>query len=203
MSETSESPEANPPDDPQRAQHLSARVPQHVSSGKFSTGAVVLTGPSEFVVDFVQAIGGPPFVAARVVMPHAVLPKFIDALGRNLELYQNNFGPPPTLPRPPGEAKKPSVQQIYDELKISDDVLTGAYANGVMITHTASEFRFDFLTNLFPTSAVAARVFLSTPQVPRLHHSLQQTLQQFHDRLRSQQQDPEPPPDAPTADNDE
>jgi hypothetical protein len=44
---------------------------------------------------------------------------------------------------------------------LPDEELSGSYANGVMIGHTPSEFKFDFLTNLFPTSAVSARVFLS------------------------------------------
>ena len=29
-----------------------ARVPDHVADGCFSTGAIVMTGPSEYVVDF-------------------------------------------------------------------------------------------------------------------------------------------------------
>ena len=67
-------------------------------------------------------------------------------------------------------------------------MLSGVYANGVMIVHTASEFKLDFLTNLFPHSAVSARVFLSAPQVPRLIQSLGGTYQQFQQRVSQQQQ---------------
>ena len=63
-----------------RVQHVSARVPEQVSRGSFSTGAIVMTGGTEFIVDFVMNLGTPASVAARVVMPHATMPQFIEAL---------------------------------------------------------------------------------------------------------------------------
>jgi hypothetical protein len=184
-----------------RVQHVSARVPEGVGRGAFSTGAIVMTGATEFIVDFIQNLGTPPCVAARVVMPHATMPQFIEALRKNLEIYRQRFGDPPQLPRNPNpQQKQPSAQEIYDDLKLEDELLSGAYANGVMIGHTPSEFKFDFLTNLFPTSAVSARVFLSTPQVPRLLDSLQGTYKQFQQRVqqqRDQQGGQNPPPPSP------
>jgi len=182
-----------------RVQHVSARVPERVSRGAFSTGAIVMTGANEFIIDFIQNLGAPPYVAARVIMPHGAMPQFIEALRKNLEMYRQRFGDPPALPRTPPPAKQPTAQEIYDELKLPDDLLSGAYANGVMIGHTPSEFKFDFLTNLFPTSAVSARVFLAAPQVPRLLESLQNTFRQFQQRIQQQRQtqagqNPPPPP---------
>jgi hypothetical protein len=205
---------AQPPDGPGgesgshseqvRVQHVSARVPEQVSRGAFSTGAIVMTGGTEFIVDFIMNLGTPASVAARVVMPHATMPQFIEALKKNLEIYKQRFGDPPALPQGQQPAKQPTAQEIYDDLKLPDDMLSGAYANGVMIGHTPSEFKFDFLTNLFPNSAVSARVFLSAPQVPRLLNSLQSTYQQFQQRVQQQRdaqgrQDPPPPspPDQP------
>ncbi len=167
-----------------RVQHVSARVPENVSRGAFSTGVIVMTGPTEFILDFIQNIGHPPQVSARVVMPHSTLPQFADALRKNLDIYTQRFGPPPPLPRFPPPAKQPTAQEIYDELKMPDSILSGSYANGVMIGHTASEFKFDFLTNLFPHSAVSCRVYMSTPQAPRLLESLDSTFQQFQQRIR-------------------
>lgn len=186
-------------------QHVTARVPESVSRGAFSTGVIVMTGGSEFILDFVQNIGGPPQVAARVVMPHGALPQFAEALKKNLGMYTERFGPPPELPKPPQPAKPQSAQELYDELKLPDSLLSGAYANGVMIGHTASEFKLDFLTNLFPHSAVSARVYLSAPQVPRLLESLISTFQQFQERVRQQQaQQPQaPPPPRPESSEDE
>ena len=48
-----------------KIQHVTARVPEQVSAGAFSTGVIVMTGSSEFILDFIQNIGGPPQVAAR------------------------------------------------------------------------------------------------------------------------------------------
>jgi len=189
-----------------RMQHVTARVPEKVSPGAFSTGVIVMTGSTEFILDFVQNIGGPPQVAARVVMPHATLPQFAEALRKNLEIYTQRFGPPPTLPAPQQPQKQQTAQEVYDELKLPDNLLSGAYSNGVMIGHTASEFKLDFLTNLFPHSAVSSRVYLAAPQVPRLLDSLNSTFRQFQERVRQQQQQqrdggdkPQDPPAEPTA----
>ena len=111
------------PSEQVRTQHVTARVPEHVSRGVFSTGVILMTGGSEFVIDFIQNVGPPASVAARVVVPHAVMPQFIDALKKNLDIYSNRFGTPPELPKPQPGAKRPSVQEIYDELKIPDEVL--------------------------------------------------------------------------------
>jgi hypothetical protein len=183
-----------------RTQNVTARVPEHVSRGAFSTGVIVMTGGTEFVLDFIQNVGPPAQVAARVVIPHAVLPQFIEALKTNLTMYTQRFGQPPELPRPQPGQRQPSAQEIYDDLKMSDSILSGAYANGVMISHTPAEFRLDFLTNLFPHPAVSARVYLSAPQIPRLHESLTGTWRQFQQRVQQPPgqrpgQAPEPPPE--------
>jgi hypothetical protein len=177
-------------------------VPERVSRGAFSTGAIVMTGATEFILDFVQNVGNPPQVAARVVMPHANLPQFIEALRKNLEIYTQRFGPPKELPKPTPPPRPQTAQEIYDELKLPDELLSGAYANGVMIGHTPSEFKLDFLTNLFPHTAVSSRVFLSAPQVPRLIDSLHNTFEQFQKRVREQRerqagQQGETPPNPP------
>lgn len=191
-----QNPPPNPPEgggpssEQVRVQHITARVPEHVSRGAFSTGMIVMTGSTEFILDFIQNIGHPPQVAARIVMPHGTMPQFIQALKTNLEMYTQRFGQPPEMPRPQPGAKQPTAQEIYDELKMPDSLLSGAYANGVMIGHTAAEFKLDFLTNLFPHSAVSSRVYLSAPQVPRILESLSNTFQQFQQRLRQ----PPPPP---------
>lgn len=140
------------PKNPIRASH---RVPDRIAEGCFSTGAIVMTGPSEYIIDFLQTIGRAQRVAARVVIPHPVMPQFIEALQTNLGLYRDRFGDPsPTAPQDPN-ARRPSPQEIYDDLKLPDDVLSGAYANGVMIGHGATEFGLDFLTSFFPQSAVS------------------------------------------------
>jgi hypothetical protein len=188
-----------------RTSHMSARVPDGVSQGTFSTGMIVMTGATEFVLDFVQNVSRPHQVVARVVMPHAALPQFADALRKNIELYRQRFGEPPTIPRP-DMSKRPTIQEIYDDLKLPDEVLSGSYANGVMISHTPSDFVFDFLTTFFPKSAVSRRVFLSAAQVSRILESLDNTNKQLQDRMRQQREGPggpptgeTPPPESPSS----
>jgi hypothetical protein len=55
-------------------------------------------------------------------------------------------------------------------------MLSGDYANSVLVRHSATEFCFDFITNIFPLSAVSSRVFLAVPQVPLLLQSLSRAL---------------------------
>lgn len=187
------------PNQPQENPTLRARVPDDVASGTFSTGAIVMTGPTEFIIDFLQTIGRPHKVAARVVIPHAVMPQFIDALNTNLDLYRNRFGDPvtPQPQNPNPEARRPSPQEIYDDLKMPDEVLSGTYANGVMIGHGATEFGLDFLTSFFPQSAVSCRVFVASGQVPRLLDSLKGAVKQLEQRRQAAQNPPEQPPEAP------
>ncbi|MEL6106184.1 MAG: DUF3467 domain-containing protein [Planctomycetota bacterium] len=200
MSADDPSPGSAPdPNQPPENPTLRARVPDDVAGGTFSTGAIVMTGPTEFIIDFLQTIGRPHKVAARVVIPHAVMPQFIDALNTNLDLYRNRFGEPvsPQPQNPNPDARRPSPQEIYDDLKMPDEVLSGTYANGVMIGHGATEFGLDFLTSFFPQSAVSCRVFVASGQVPRLLDSLKGAVKQLEQRRQASQNPTEQPPQPP------
>jgi hypothetical protein len=124
------------------------------------------------------------------------MPRFIAALEDNLKRFSDKFGPPPAMPKPENP-RRPSIQEIYDDLKLSDDVLSGSYANSVLIGHSPAEFSFDFITNFFPNSAVSKRVYVSAPQVPPLLDSLRNTFRQFQSRANQPpppQEGEEPPP---------
>jgi len=187
MSAEQEPQDSKPPQQPAPQQHVSARVPDRIGTGVFSSGVLVIPGSTEFILDFVQNLGQPATVAARVVMPHATMPQFIQALKTNLEMYTKRFGAPPELPPPNPNQKKPTLQEIYDDLKIADDTLSGSYSNAVMIGHAASEFKFDFLANMMPTPAVSCRIYLSAPHIPRLLQSLTKTYDDFQKRVAEQQ----------------
>lgn len=175
--------------------NLSARVPEKVARGVFSTGVLVLQGASEFVLDFVLRMNQPHQVVSRVVLPMNLVPQFIDALKGNLENYRNSFGSPPQAPPQPQQQQPPpappTIEEIYQDLKIADDVMVGAYANSVMVVHTASEFCLEFISNFYPKAVIAARVFLSAPQVPVLLSTMTQSWQNLQTKL--QQQQPPPP----------
>ena len=194
--------------------HIGALVPESVAAGVFTTGAVVLNGPHEFILDFLLRMSKPQQVAARVVLPPAVVPRFISALRDNLNNYTQRFGNPvmpgtpahPLCPPATAEAyqqqlqqpqQQGSAQELYEQLKIKDTELGGAYANAVMIGHTATEFLFDFITTFFPRSVVSARVYMSAPNVPRLLDSLTHSFEQFQRKIAATQQ---PPPQKPLDD---
>jgi hypothetical protein len=194
-------PPAQPACFTQEIQHpqVSARVPEKVGRGVFSTGAMVLQGPNEFVLDFVLNLAPPHQLVARVVLPPTVMPSLIAALRENLANYQAKFGPPPVLPVPTPPPTPPPIEEIYGQLKLPDDLLSGVYANVVMIGHSAAEFYFDFITNFYPRSAVSCRVFFSVPQIPGLLNTLTRSYQQFQQKLAAGQLPrPELPGPSPT-----
>lgn len=170
---------------------VSARVPEGVARGVFSSGCMVLNGPSEFVLDFVLRLSHPYQLAARVILPKHVLPQFLGALEENLKIYEQNFGSLPQAPAQQfGEPMPDSVEEIYEQLKATDEQMRGSYANAVLIGHSGPEYWFDFIANIMPRSIVTARVFMAAPQVPGLHDALVRMWKEF-----LEEQPPPPPPD--------
>jgi hypothetical protein len=183
----------------QEVQHsqVSARVPEKVGRGVFSTGAMVFQGANEFVIDFVLRMAHPHQIVARVVLPLSIMPNIIGALRENLNNYQTKFGPPPALPVPPHPPTPPPIEEIYSQLKLPDDLLSGAYANAVMIAHSPAEFYFDFITNFYPRSAVSCRVYLAAPQVPGFLNTLTRSWQQYQQKQAAPPRPPETKPPGP------
>lgn len=180
----------------QELQHsmVAARVPENVGPGTFSNGAIVLTGPHEFVVDFVLRLSPPHRIAQRVVMSPVVVGLFLRALKENLDKYQHNFGPAPRLPPPPPNIKPPPISEVYENLKLPEDQMSGVYANAVMIVHSPAEFGFDFVTSFYPKSAVSSRIFMSVPHVVQFFESLTKSYEQFLQRVQNHPQNLPPPP---------
>jgi hypothetical protein len=173
---------------------VSARVPERVARGVMTTGVIVLDSPNEFVLDFLQGLSRPPQIVARVVLPPQVMFSFVASLKDNLGKFSERFGPPAPLPKPPAQ-NRPSIQELYDHFKLPDDLLSGTYANSVLIGHSPSEFLFDFITGFFPTASVSARVYLSAQQAPRVVETLSAALVTYQRRF---QQQPQPPQQNPT-----
>jgi len=170
-----------------------------VGRGVFATAAVVLHGPNEYTLDFIQSIVHPSRVAARIVLPPKVAVQFTAALGEAIGKYAQSFGGPPREPSRPaapkpdqagepgqsagpaggagagGARQEPPIADIYEQLKLPDEMLGGVYANVVSITHTGSEFCFDFIAQFFPRSAVTARVYMAASRVPDFHASLKRS----------------------------
>lgn len=221
---------------------VSALVPEQVSRGVFSTGVIVVTGNTEFILDFVLVVGAPSTVVARVICTIETLRRMVAAIHRNVESFAARGGAvmreeladatPPAggtechvedekfrdsigteqfvgvaIPVPEGpterlssaektaaegdsdapmvKANKQSPAELYDDITVPDDVQVGVYANGLIIGHTDSEFKLDFVANMFPKSVVTSRIFMSAPQLVRLLDTLERTVQQFDLRHES------------------
>lgn len=227
MSEDANTPHGGPPDPSQPGgsddlylgkirqdqMGIGARVPERVANGSFATGAIVLEGPGEFLIDFVQGIARPARICARIVMVPPVMHSFLQALRDNLQKYEAAFGPPKPVPRPPQD-RRPSIKEVYDDLRLGDDVLSGSYATHAMIAHSPADFYFDFITRFYPTASVSARVYMSASQVPRFLESLTVSFGNYQKRMQAHggpppggfpiaplpPPEPEPPRQPPPAD---
>ncbi|MSR30776.1 MAG: DUF3467 domain-containing protein [Gemmataceae bacterium] len=173
-----------------RYSQSSARVPEKVVSGVFSSGALLLNGPHEFILDFLQRLVQPHRLASRVVMSPPSFASFINALDENLSMYAGKFGPLPPMPPPPPGAVPLPIDELYAQIKTNDDLLGGVYANAVMISHNPAEFAFDFIATFYPRSVVVSRIYMSAAQATGFSHTLKKGYQQFCERLNPPQGPP-------------
>lgn len=77
----------------------------------------------------------------------------------------------------------PGTKQL--QIKVHDDILKGAYANAMQVSHTQEEFILDFL-NLYPHQGVGivnARVIISPGHLKRIIAALQDNLKKYEDRF--------------------
>jgi hypothetical protein len=91
---------------------------------------------------------------------------------------------PPASKPPSNLTRKMTAQEVYDDLKLPDELLSGAYANAVVIGHGPHEFSLDFITNFYPQFAVSSRVYLAAGQIHRLLDSLRSAWEQYRQRLQ-------------------
>jgi Protein of unknown function (DUF3467) len=168
-------------------QPVAARVPEKIAKGIFCTGQVILDSPKEFVVDFLQGLTRPFQVVSRVVMTPQTVAELADALTKNVEAYTRTFGPPPAIPGPPPKTR-PTLQEIYENFRLPEDLLSGTYANSVMIGHSSSEFFMDFISGFYPTSAVAARIFMPIQQITRFQNALTSSLENHRQRFKKREE---------------
>lgn len=171
-------------------QPVAARVPTTVGKGIFTTGVVIQDGVNEFVLDFLQGLSRPPQIAGRVVLAPGTMDALVRTMDENLNKFIQQFGPPAPLPPPPTQ-RRPSIQEIYENFKLPEELWSGTYANSVMVGHGASEFFMDFITSFYPTAAVACRVYFAAQQAPRILDTLRLSYQQYQRKHPGQGRPPE------------
>jgi hypothetical protein len=171
-------------------QPVAARLPAHVGKGVFTTGVLVQDGPNEFVLDFLQALSQPKQIVGRVVLAPGVMAALIRTLAENLSRFVQQFGPPAALPVPQLQ-RQPTVQEIYENFKLPEELYSGTYANSVLVGHGPSEFFMDFITSFYPTASVACRVYFAAQQAPRILDTLRLSYQQYQRKHPGQNRPPQ------------
>ena len=171
----------------------SARVPEKIARGATATGFMAFFGPNEFVIDFLQLLARPATLVQRVVMSPVVAEQFLAVLRENLSRYTAQFGAPPAMPKGQTPDKPRPPQEIYDDIKIADDILSGVYANTVMVGHSPAEFGIDFITSFIPHASVSARIYVAAPRVPQLIDTLNGLVIQYKRQRPAQGTPPQTP----------
>jgi hypothetical protein len=69
------------------------------------------------------------------------------------------------------------AQQI--QIKITDEIAKGNYANMMMVTHTTEEFVLDFVNLLPPNGMVTNRVIVSPGHMKRMLAALQENMDKY------------------------
>jgi hypothetical protein len=91
-------------------------------------------------------------------------------------------GPPPhqgPAPGHPGAGMPPPILELYEQLKFPEELLSGAFANAVMIRHAPDEFAFDFIASFYPRPVVTARVFMAAGRIPSLVDAMHNSLRRY------------------------
>lgn len=80
------------------------------------------------------------------------------------------------------------------KIKATDEVLKGAYANQMIISHTREEFILDFISAFPPEGILNARVIISPGHLKRVIRALQENLGKYEKKFGVVKEAPEPKP---------
>lgn len=78
------------------------------------------------------------------------------------------------------QQQSPSGQQQV-QVKATDEVLKGAYANMAQIVHTAEEFVVDFMNIVPPTGNLVSRVIVSPAHAKRIAQVLTENVKKYEE----------------------
>jgi len=84
------------------------------------------------------------------------------------------------------------------EIKITDDILRGVYANNMAVAHTKEEFILDFINIFPPKGIVNARIVISPGHMKRIIKALNDNMLKYESKFGAIIEAPEPK-DLPSA----
>ena len=73
--------------------------------------------------------------------------------------------------------QQPNQNQV--QVKLTDDVLKGVYANMVQVGHSSEEFVLDFMNIFPPSGVVTARVIISPSHAKRVMMALSDNIKKY------------------------
>ena len=79
------------------------------------------------------------------------------------------------------ENQQQSQQQL--QVKVTDEVLKGVYANMVQVGHTPEEFILDFMSLFPPQGLIVSRVMVSPAHMKRLVDALGDNLKKYEEQF--------------------
>lgn len=74
-------------------------------------------------------------------------------------------------------------QEQQLQVKVSDEILKGVYANMVQIGHTQEEFVLDFMNVYPPAGVLNSRVIVSPSHLKRIVAALQDNLKKYEEQF--------------------
>jgi len=76
-----------------------------------------------------------------------------------------------------------SQQNQPIQVKVTDEVLKGAYANMVQVSHGQEEFILDFMNIFPPQGIIASRVIVSPAHMKRLIAAMQENIKRYEEQF--------------------
>jgi hypothetical protein len=91
-----------------------------------------------------------------------------------------------------GEVFMAEQQQPQGKLnvKITDEVLRGVYANMMMVAHTKEEFVLDFMNMFHPSGIINARVITSPGHLKRIAAALADNIKKYEAQFGKIKEEP-------------
>ena len=172
------------------------KVPEHVAAGVYATGMINTHTREEFVMDFLASFAAPCRVVARIILHPAHAKRLATTLRDNIAVYEKKFGPVTDSAKPDAARTMPAAN-LYAGWAITDAVMAGQYATGVLVGHTPEEFILDFIAGFPPTPVVTARVLVSPRHVRRIANALEARLRMYEDSFGPLPEQPPPAPPGP------
>ena len=78
--------------------------------------------------------------------------------------------------------QNPQNNEQQVQVKVSDEVLKGCYANMVQIGHTREEFVIDFMNIFPPQGVINCRVIVSPQHMKRMAAALNENIKRYEEQ---------------------